>query len=109
MQFHYHLQICVCYDNRLQCFKSAWMMAVLHDALGFPLNYHWLTSAETVKGRHVHWTLGALLYKTKYFPLRYYLYAVTLGNIFHQVEMLPGAIHSFILLRNMFFACVYFL
>jgi len=64
------LQIYICCVNRLQCFKSAWMMAVLHDALGFPLNYHWLTSAHTVKGHEVHWSLGALLYKTKYFPLR---------------------------------------
>jgi len=47
------------------------MMAILHDALGFPLNYHWLTSAQTVNGHQVHWSLGALLYKTKYFPLRY--------------------------------------
>jgi len=62
---------CVWYINRLQCFKSAWMMAVLHDALGFPLNYHWLTSVQAVKGHQIHWSLGALLYKTKYFPLRY--------------------------------------
>jgi len=47
------------------------MMAVLHDVLGFPLNYHWLTSAQAVNSHQLHWSLGALLYKTKYFPLRY--------------------------------------
>lgn len=55
---------------RLQCFKSAWMFLVLHEGLGFPLNYEHLTSTEYVNEQQIHWTLGALLYKTKYFPLR---------------------------------------
>lgn len=55
---------------RLQCFKSAWMFAVLHDGLGFPEDYNQLTSMQYIDGQQVHWTLGALLYKTKYFPLR---------------------------------------
>ena len=92
------------YVNRLQCFKSAWMMAVLHHALGFPLNYHWLTSAQTIKGHQVHWSLGALLYKTKYFPLRYQLcivYLLKLSSVtWELLKLLLAVICGFDLPRN---------
>jgi len=55
---------------RLQCFKSAWLMTILHIHLGFPPRYRRLTSTQYISNEEVHWTLGALLYKTKYFPLR---------------------------------------
>lgn len=55
---------------KLQCFKSAWMTAVLHDGLGFPPRYKDLRSLQYIAGQEVHWTIGALLYKTKYYPLR---------------------------------------
>ena len=61
---------CVWFD-RLQCFKSSWLLSVLHDGLGFPHRYHHFTSLQYVGGQEVHWTLGAILYKTKYFPLRW--------------------------------------
>jgi len=54
-----------------QCFKSVWVAAALHQGLTFPTNYGHLTAApNTVHGEVVHWTLGALLYRTRFFPLR---------------------------------------
>jgi len=54
-----------------QCFKSVWVTVALHEGLTFPANYGHLTAApDTVNGQVVHWTLGALLYRTRFFPLR---------------------------------------
>ena len=54
-----------------QCFKSVWVTVALHEGLAFPTSYGHLTSApNTVHGQVVHWTLGALLYRTRFFPLR---------------------------------------
>ena len=56
---------------RLQCFKSAWLYAFLHDGLKFPVNYQRLESASLVNNNDVQWTLGAILYKTRFLPLRF--------------------------------------
>jgi len=54
-----------------QCFKSAWLTVALHEGLTFPQDYAHLSAApNTVQGEVVHWTLGALLYRTRHFPLR---------------------------------------
>jgi len=54
-----------------QCFKSVWLTVALHQGLTFPESYGHLSSApNTVHGQVVHWTLGALLYRTRFFPLR---------------------------------------
>jgi len=54
-----------------QCFKSVWVTVALHQGLTFPRSYGHLTAApNTVHGQVVHWTLGALLYRTRFFPLR---------------------------------------
>jgi len=54
-----------------QCFKSVWVTVGLHEGLTFPSTYGHLTTApNTVYGKVVHWTLGALLYRTRFFPLR---------------------------------------
>merc|ERR1712130_356647 len=54
-----------------QCFKSVWLTVALHQGLTFPESYGHLSSApSTVHGQVVHWTLGALLYRTRFFPLR---------------------------------------
>merc|ERR1711915_1024272 len=54
-----------------QCFKSVWVTVALHEGLTFPTSYGHLTAApNTVHGQVVHWTLGALLYRTRFFPLR---------------------------------------
>jgi len=57
-----------------QCFKSAWIAVALHQGFNFPNDYHGLTSSpNTVGGRVAHWTVGALLYRTRYFPLSFHL------------------------------------
>ncbi|CAF0886637.1 unnamed protein product [Didymodactylos carnosus] len=54
----------------LQCFKSAWLYAFVHDGLKFPMDYKGLKSASLVNNHDVQWTLGAILYKTRFLPLR---------------------------------------
>jgi len=55
-----------------QCIKSAWVTVALHQGLKFPKNSaHLSSSPNTVNGQVVHWTVGALLYRTRFYPLRY--------------------------------------
>ncbi|KAM6939744.1 ectonucleoside triphosphate diphosphohydrolase 7-like [Xenentodon cancila] len=58
--------------NRLkfQCFKSAWMYEVLHSGFRFPSDYPSLKTAQLVYDKEVQWTLGAILFKTRFLPLR---------------------------------------
>ncbi|KAI6176408.1 hypothetical protein M3Y97_00794800 [Aphelenchoides bicaudatus] len=53
-----------------QCFKSAWIHAILHD--GFHVNElkHKFQTALRIRDQEVQWALGALLYQMRYFPLR---------------------------------------
>ncbi|RWS12840.1 ectonucleoside triphosphate diphosphohydrolase 7-like protein [Dinothrombium tinctorium] len=53
-----------------ECFKSAWITTVLHKGLRMPKTYKNYKSSLTVNSNQVQWTLGALLYRTRYFPLR---------------------------------------
>ena len=55
---------------RLQCFKSAWLSIMLHDVYHFPRNssFH-LTTTEQINHHTIQWTLGAILFKTRYLPL----------------------------------------
>jgi hypothetical protein len=62
---------------RLQCFKSAWLYTFLHDGLKFPVNYQRLRSASLVNNNDVQWTLGAILYKTRFLPLRYFYFKLS--------------------------------
>lgn len=56
---------------KTQCFKSTWLTVALHEGLTFPRSYSHLSAApNTVHGEVVHWTIGALLYRTRFFPLR---------------------------------------
>lgn len=57
-------------SHRYQCFKSAWMYQVLHEGFHFPYDYSHLQTAQLVYDREVQWTLGAILYKTRFLPLR---------------------------------------
>lgn len=59
-------------ESRLkyQCFKSAWMYEVLHSGFRFPSEYRSLRTAQLVYDKEVQWTLGAILYKTRFLPLR---------------------------------------
>ncbi|XP_028312852.1 ectonucleoside triphosphate diphosphohydrolase 4 isoform X3 [Gouania willdenowi] len=55
---------------KYQCFKSAWMYEVLHSGFSFPTNYKNLKTALLVYDKEVQWTLGAILYRTRFLPLR---------------------------------------
>eukprot|EP00063_Salmo_salar_P011067 XP_013985902.1 PREDICTED: ectonucleoside triphosphate diphosphohydrolase 7-like isoform X1 [Salmo salar] len=55
---------------KYQCFKSAWMFQVLHSGFRFPKDYPGLKTAQLVYDKEVQWTLGAILFKTRFLPLR---------------------------------------
>ncbi|CAG5945733.1 unnamed protein product [Menidia menidia] len=55
---------------KYQCFKSAWMFEVLHSGFRFPFDYPSLKTAQLVYDKEVQWTLGAILFKTRFLPLR---------------------------------------
>ncbi|XP_028655012.2 ectonucleoside triphosphate diphosphohydrolase 4 isoform X2 [Erpetoichthys calabaricus] len=55
---------------KYQCFKSAWMYEVFHVGFSFPENYKGLKTAQLVYDKEVQWTLGAILYRTRFLPLR---------------------------------------
>lgn len=55
---------------KYQCFKSAWMTTVLHKGLRFPSGFKGLKTAQLINGKEVQWSLGALLYRTRFLPLR---------------------------------------
>lgn len=46
------------------------MTSVLHSGLQFPQWYSKLHTVETIRGIEVQWSLGAMLYHTRYMPLR---------------------------------------
>ena len=50
--------------------KSAWVSLVLHEGLGFSEDTISLQSTGRIYGQSVQWPLGALLYHTRYLPLR---------------------------------------
>ncbi|KAG7278016.1 hypothetical protein CRUP_006181 [Coryphaenoides rupestris] len=55
---------------KYQCFKSAWMHEVFHTGFSFPADYKNLKTALLVYDKEVQWTLGAILYRTRFLPLR---------------------------------------
>uniref|UniRef100_A0A8B9QWM2 Ectonucleoside triphosphate diphosphohydrolase 4 n=1 Tax=Anas platyrhynchos TaxID=8839 RepID=A0A8B9QWM2_ANAPL len=55
---------------KYQCFKSAWMYEVFHSGFSFPVSYNSLKTALQVYDKEVQWTLGAILYRTRFLPLR---------------------------------------
>uniref|UniRef100_A0A8C7ZLB8 nucleoside-triphosphate phosphatase n=1 Tax=Oryzias sinensis TaxID=183150 RepID=A0A8C7ZLB8_9TELE len=87
---------------KYQCFKSAWMYEVFHSGFSFPTNYKNLKTALLVYEKEVQWTLGAILYRTRFLPLR---------DI--QQESLKGTHshwrHSFSFVNNhyLFLACFF--
>ena len=68
----YWLVCLVIYFYRRQCFKAAWLAAVLHDGHHFPEDFDLFESVMEVKGTEVQWTLGAMVYllhqPTQYYP-----------------------------------------
>uniref|UniRef100_A0ACB8FAQ8 Ectonucleoside triphosphate diphosphohydrolase 7 n=1 Tax=Sphaerodactylus townsendi TaxID=933632 RepID=A0ACB8FAQ8_9SAUR len=85
---------------KYQCFKSAWMHQVLHKGFNFPTDYSGLYTAQLVYDREVQWTLGAILYKTRFLPLR----------DIHPEGIRPAHsswLHlSFVYNHYLFFACI---
>lgn len=59
-------------DHRFkyECIKSAWMTLVLHKGFQFPVMFKNFQSAQLINGKDVQWTLGALIYRTRFLPLR---------------------------------------
>lgn len=47
------------------------MYEVLHSGFSFPVSYKNLKTALLVYDKEVQWTLGAILYRTRFLPLRY--------------------------------------
>ncbi|XP_044292295.1 ectonucleoside triphosphate diphosphohydrolase 7 isoform X2 [Varanus komodoensis] len=85
---------------KYQCFKSAWMHQVLHEGFHFPRDYSGLRTAQLVYDREVQWTLGAILYKTRFLPLR---------DIHQEGIRQPHSswLHlSFVYNHYLFFACI---
>lgn len=50
------------------------MYEVFHSGFSFPVNYINLKTALQVYDKEVQWTLGAILYRTRFLPLRYHLF-----------------------------------
>lgn len=68
---------------RLQCFKAAWLSVVLHHGFQFPRNYRHFYSTQKIDGKDVQWTLGALIHRSRYLPLREIDQTYD-GNSFHS-------------------------
>ena len=58
------------YLYRYQCFKAAWISAVLHNGHHFPKEDFNFKFSSSIKGKVVQWTLGALLHRARFLPLR---------------------------------------
>lgn len=54
-----------------ECFKSAWVAVTLHEGFKFPTTTpgHLKSAPNTVDGKVAHWTVGALLHRTRFLPL----------------------------------------
>ncbi|XP_048713235.2 ectonucleoside triphosphate diphosphohydrolase 7 [Caretta caretta] len=85
---------------KYQCFKSAWMYQVLHEGFHFPLDYSSLHTAQLVYDREVQWTLGAILYKTRFLPLR------DLRQESSRQAHSPWLRLSFVYNHYLFFVCI---
>ena len=46
------------------------MFEVFHKGFSFPVTYNNLKTALQVYDKEVQWTLGAILYRTRFLPLR---------------------------------------
>ena len=81
-----------------QCFKSAWVMTFLHEGLKMPKTFNGFTTLHEIEGNAVQWTLGALLYKTRFLPLH------SLSSSSPTPHSAPG--YSSTAHQLLFFACM---
>lgn len=84
---------------KYQCFKSAWMFEVFHRGFSFPESYGSLKTALQVYDKEVQWTLGAILYRTRFLPLRDIQQENFRGSHSHWRSF------SFVYNHYLFFAC----
>ncbi|NXG17982.1 ENTP4 diphosphohydrolase, partial [Grallaria varia] len=84
---------------KYQCFKSAWMYEVFHSGFSFPVSYNNLKTALQVYDKEVQWTLGAILYRTRFLPLRDIQQENFRGSHSHWRSF------SFVYNHYLFFAC----
>ncbi|NXP26024.1 ENTP4 diphosphohydrolase, partial [Scytalopus superciliaris] len=84
---------------KYQCFKSAWMYEVFHSGFSFPESYSNLKTALQVYDKEVQWTLGAILYRTRFLPLRDIQQENFRGSHSHWRSF------SFVYNHYLFFAC----
>ncbi|KFQ48966.1 Ectonucleoside triphosphate diphosphohydrolase 4, partial [Nestor notabilis] len=84
---------------KYQCFKSAWMYEVFHSGFSFPVSYSNLKTALQVYDKEVQWTLGAILYRTRFLPLRDIQQENFRGNHSHWRSF------SFVHNHYLFFVC----
>jgi hypothetical protein len=87
-----------------ECFKSVWVLTVLHEGLKMPPSYNQYKSAYAVNGNQVQWTLGALLYRTRFFPLRAVEKHNRVDGHFHHYQTPDPA--SYYLNHILFFLCM---
>ena len=67
---------------------------VLHQGFNFPRHGKKLTTLQTIEGTEVQWALGALIYKSRFLPLRYNLSVEIDYSIhFRQEEVTGVATH----------------
>ena len=60
---------------------------MLHEGLNFPEEGKKLTNVQTINGAEVQWALGALIYRTRYLPLRFVLlFQAEKQNIFSEMR-----------------------
>ena len=95
-------------SNRLlyQCFKSVWITSLLHDGLRMPRSYTKYRSASTVNNEQVQWTLGALLYRTRFFPLRVIEQQYSNSGVQYSVSKLNGSRTSYLVNYMLFISCM---
>ncbi|KAI1277974.1 Ectonucleoside triphosphate diphosphohydrolase 7 [Halotydeus destructor] len=91
-----------------QCFKSVWVMALLHDGFRMPTAYKSYKSVSSVNGNTVQWTLGALLYRTRFFPQGAIEKAHGLPNDHAQIMHAPAtySISSYYINHLLFVMCM---
>lgn len=85
-----------------QCFKVSWVMEALHDGLRFPKEYTTFLPVSEINGQEVQWSLGALIHRTRYIPLKYVpLVHKFYNSVYECFECLVVSLHRTLLVFSM--------